>query len=71
VKFLDSRKKFTDNVTVVGGVFDGGYKTQAEMLAIATIPPREVLLAQLANLLNSGVQRFAIALNEVAKTKTA
>jgi large subunit ribosomal protein L10 len=65
------QKTHKEQVAIVGGVFDGGYKTQVEMLAIATIPPREVLLAQIANLLNSGVQRFAIALNEVAKTKTA
>ena len=54
---------------ILGGIFDGSFKNQAEMLSIATIPPREVLLSQLAYLLKSPLQRLAIGLNEVAKKK--
>jgi ribosomal protein L10 len=39
------------------------------MMAIATIPPREVLYAQLANLINSPIQRLAIALDQIAGKK--
>jgi large subunit ribosomal protein L10 len=53
----------------VGGVFDGAFKTKEEMLEIATIPSREVLLSKIAFLLKSPMQRIAIAVNEVAKTK--
>ncbi len=56
-------------LTLMGGIFDGEFKSQAEMIAIATIPSREVLLSQLAYLLKSPMQRIAIAVSEVAKTK--
>lgn len=64
-------KAHKDSFTILGGIFDGSFKNQKEMLSIATIPPREVLLSQLAYLLKSPMQRFAIAVSEVAKTKTA
>lgn len=56
-------------LNIVGGVFDGVYKSKAEMMEIATIPPREVLLSKIAFLLKSPIQRLAIAVNEVSKTK--
>ncbi len=56
-------------ISIVGGIFEGRYQDKAMMLSIATIPPREVLLAQIAFLLKSPMQRLAIAVNEVAKTK--
>jgi large subunit ribosomal protein L10 len=62
-------KTHKENLEIVGGVFEGQYKDAASMMTIATIPPREVLLAQIAFLLKSPLQRLAIAVNEVAKTK--
>ncbi len=59
-----------DTLKIVGGIFEGAYVDSVKMLSIATIPPREVLLSQLAFLLKSPLQRFAIALGEVAKTKS-
>ena len=56
---------------IIGGVFDGAYADQAHMLSIATIPPREVLLAQVVNLMNSPIQRFAVVISEIAKSKSA
>ena len=44
-------------------------KDAKAMMAIATIPPREVLLSQLAYLLKSPMQRLAIGINEVAKQR--
>lgn len=64
-------KTHKETVEIVGGIFEGKYKNASEMLSIATIPPKEVLLAQLAYLLKSPIQRLAIGINEVAKTKTA
>ena len=55
---------------IVGGVFDGEYYDQAQMLSIATIPSREVLLAQVLNIINSPIQQFVVALSEIAKSKT-
>ncbi len=54
---------------IAGGVFEGAYADQAQMLAIATIPSREVLLSQIAYLLKSPLQRLAIAVNQVAEKK--
>lgn len=62
-------KENKDLFAIQGGIFDGQFKSASEMLAIANIPPREVLLSQLAFLLKSPMQRIAIAINEVAKTK--
>lgn len=58
-----------ENVKIVGGVFENRYMSEIEMLSIATIPSREVLLSKIAFLLKSPMQRIAIAVNEVAKQK--
>lgn len=62
-------KEHKDVFSIMGGIFEGSFKSQTEMLSIATIPPREVLLSQLAYLLKSPMQRIAIAVSEVAKKK--
>jgi large subunit ribosomal protein L10 len=64
------QKTHKDKISLVGGVFEGAYMDQQAMVAIASIPPREVLLSQLAYLLASPMQRLAIAVNEVAKQKS-
>jgi large subunit ribosomal protein L10 len=61
--------KGKETPAIVGGVFEGSYADKEKMLSIATIPSREVLLSQIAFLLKSPLQRLAIAVNEVAKTK--
>jgi len=58
-----------ETFTILGGIFEGQFKSQKEMLSIATIPPRDVLLSQLAYLLKSPMTRLAVGLSEVAKTK--
>lgn len=62
-------KTHKENCSIAGGVFEGNYKNNTEMIALATIPSREVLLSQIAYLLKSPMQRLAIAVNEVSKTK--
>lgn len=62
-------KAHKDTFTILGGIFDGEFKSQKEMLSIATIPPREVLLSQLAYLLKSPITQLAVGLNEVALKK--
>lgn len=64
-------KTHKESFGILGGIFDGEFKDAKAMTAIATIPPREVLLSQLAYLLKSPMQRVAIAVSEVAKTKAA
>jgi large subunit ribosomal protein L10 len=64
--FVKLNKK---KMAILGGIFDGAFRDANGMLEIANIPPREVLLSQLAYLLKSPMQRIAIAVSEVAKNK--
>ncbi len=63
------QKKFPEALKILGGVFEGRYMTKAEMEGIATIPETPVLRGMFVNIINSPIQRFVIALSEVAKTK--
>lgn len=62
-------KTHKDTFGIVGGIFDGEFKDEAAMTAIAMIPPREVLLSQIAFLLKSPMQRLAVGLAAVAEKK--
>ncbi len=62
--------KFKDkNIAIEGGVFQGVFKSKAEMTEIASIPPLQVLRGMFAQLLNSPRQRFAVVLSKVSETK--
>lgn len=62
-------KKMKGALALLGGVFENVFLDAPAMTAIATIPPMIVLRGMFANIINSPRQRFAIALNEVVKTK--
>ena len=59
------------SIAIVGGIFDGEFKTQAEMMSIATIPPLQVLRGMFLNVINSPIQRFAVAMGQIAESKGA
>ncbi|MEK7148337.1 MAG: 50S ribosomal protein L10 [Patescibacteria group bacterium] len=59
------------SISIVGGIFDGEYKTQDEMMAIATIPPLQVLRGMFVNLINSPIQRLVVVTEEIRKSKEA
>ncbi len=61
--------KNPDVLSIMGGIFEGRFMGEAEMKGVSLIPSRQVLLAQFVNLINSPIQRFAVALGEVAKQK--
>ncbi|MEK9176826.1 MAG: 50S ribosomal protein L10 [Patescibacteria group bacterium] len=61
--------KFKEKLAFLGGVLEGKYLSKGETVALAAIPPREILLGMFANVINSPIQRFAIALGEVSKKK--
>lgn len=63
-------KKFEKAVELVGGIFEGAFVGREGALSLAAIPPRETLFAQFVNLVNSPLQRLAVALNEVSKIKS-
>lgn len=62
-------KKFKEKLAFLGGFIDGAYLSRDDTKALAVIPPVPVLRGMFANVINSPIQRFAIALGEVAKTK--
>ncbi len=68
-EIVEFTKKFKDKLSIVGGVFDGVYKTKAEMISIASIPSMHTLQAQFVQLINSPIQRFVLALNAIADKK--
>ena len=59
------------SIEILGGIFDGEYKTKEEMMSIATIPSLLGLRGMFVNIINSPIQRFVIALEEVRKQKEA
>jgi len=63
-------KKYKEAIAIAGGVFENAFADVAKMVSIATIPPLPVLRGMFANIINTPRSRFAIALAEVAKTKT-
>jgi len=63
------QKTHKDILSILGGIFEGKFIGAERMMEIAMIPSREVLYAQLVNLINSPIQRFAVVLGEIAKTK--
>lgn len=65
----DFQKKLDGKVSIIGGIFDGEYKSQEEMLSIASIPSLDVLRGMFVNVINSPIQRFAIALGAIAEKK--
>ena len=65
------QKKYKENLSIVGGIFDGKYMSKEEMMAIALIPSQQTLYAQFVNVINSPVQGLVVALDAIAKKKTA
>lgn len=62
-------KKLKGALSLLGGVFEGAFADAKAIVGIATIPSLPVLRGMFANIINSPIQRFAISLAEVAKTK--
>lgn len=62
-------KRFKEKVKILGGIFDGTYKNQVDMLSIAAIPSPEVLRGMFVNVINSPIQGLVIALDQIAQKK--
>lgn len=60
-------KAHKGTVSIVGGVYENTYLDKDAMMVIATIPSRDVLYTQLVSVLIAPIQKFATALNEIAK----
>ena len=64
---LDGSKKFPKTIKLKSGYVSGKYFNTDEINALANIPSREVLVAQLLGLLTNPMRSLAVAVSEVAK----
>lgn len=70
-EIFDFQKKFDNKVSILGGIFEGKFVSKEEMTAIATIPSAHTLQAMFVNVINSPIQGFVMAIDAIAKKKTA
>ncbi|HTT76863.1 MAG TPA: 50S ribosomal protein L10 [Candidatus Binataceae bacterium] len=63
-KTVSSLKELGERFKIRGGVLDGKPITAAEVEALASLPPREVIFAQLLGLLQAPATQLARLLNE-------
>lgn len=63
------QKDHKDALSISGGIFEGKYMNAAEMMSIATIPSIQGLRGMFVNIINSPIQRLAIALDQIAAKK--
>lgn len=56
---------------ILGGIFESKYVGAERIVALASIPSREVLLAQFVQIINSPRKGVVVALSEIAKKKGA
>lgn len=54
---------------LIGGIFENKYIGPEKVAALASIPRREILLAQLVNIINSPIQGIVVALDKIASKK--
>ena len=64
---LDGSRKYGKTLALKSGYVDGKYFDTAEITALANIPSREVLVAQLLGMLTNPMRSLAVAVSEIAK----
>ncbi len=65
VKAVQAFQKDTQKSETKGGLFEGKLLSQDEIKAIAKLPSKEALMAQVAGALNSITTKIAVGINEV------
>ena len=65
VKAVQAFQKETQKSETKGGLFEGKLLSQDEIKAIAKLPSKEALMAQIAGAINSITSKVAIGINEV------
>lgn len=68
---FEFQKKHKNNISILGGIFEGVFVNKDKMSSIAQIPSLLTLRAQFVNLINSPIQGLVIALNQIAEKKEA
>ena len=80
-KAIEQFAKKNKTIKILGGVFESSFVGADKVIVLANIPPREILLGQFVNIINSPVQgavsvlggiikNFAVVLNQVAKSRS-
>ena len=64
-KMLVKFSKKHEPLKICGGFADGAALSNQDIIAIASLPSREALLAKLANVLNSPIHGLAVSLNGI------
>lgn len=67
----EAGKKHKDSLNIRGGIFENRFLDALGMTAIATIPPVPVLRGMFVNVINSPIQGFVIALDQIREKKAA
>ena len=70
-KVVNDFAKTNDKLVIKAGAYDGKLLNKASVQALANIPSKEVLLAQLLGLMQSPISGFARVLAAVAEKKSA
>ena len=63
-------KQFAEQLSILGGIFEGAFKNKAEMTEIASIPSLQVLRGMFVNVINSPIQGLVVGLNALAEKKS-
>ena len=66
---LDGFTKYEKNIKLKSGYVSGKYFNTEEITALANIPSREVLVAQLLGMLTHPMRSLAVVCSEIAKKK--
>ncbi len=67
----DTVTKTNNKISIKGGIIEGKSASVEEINALAKIPAKPVLVAQLLGMLQTPVRSLAVALSEIAKKQSA
>lgn len=70
-KIVHDFAKTNDKLVIKAGAYNGKLLSKDQVITLASVPSKEVLLAQLCGLLASPISRFARVLGAVAEQKGA
>jgi large subunit ribosomal protein L10 len=70
-KIINDFAKTNDKLVIKAGAYNGKLLSKDQVIQLASVPSKEVLLAQLCGLLASPISRFARVLGAVSEQKNA
>ncbi|NBX78147.1 50S ribosomal protein L10 [bacterium] len=70
-KIINDFARENEQLKIVAGCFEAELFSAAQVKNLASIPSREVLLAQLCGVLNAPITQFAVVIDQIAKKKAS